>query len=156
MRFEELKTEVLRRAKTAYACTSEYTRAEDAATLTGLMSVIKDNFHFATGKGVICPSLIKEYENEFNANEIYRNTDVERGFLLCDNATVVARGNATVVARGNAAVVAWGNASVVARGNSYVSSYTLLDCKLSDNAIYRVRRTNTLIFASEDIRFEKQ
>ena len=97
-----------------------------------------------------------------------------------DNATVVAYGNATVVAHGNATVKADGNATVEAHDNAtvkaydsatvvayesatveaydntYCTSYSAIECKLSDNAIYRLRSTNTVYFASDEIKFNKQ
>ena len=80
------------------------------------------------------------------------------------NATVEAWGNATVEARGNATVEAWGNATVEARGNAtveargivYCTSYYAIECKLSDNAIYRERSTNTIYYSSDKINFIKK
>ena len=82
----------------------------------------------------------------------------------CDNATVKAWGNATVEAWGNATVKAWGNATVKACdnatvkawGNSYCCSYYVIECKLSDKAIYRVISENTIYFADDTIKFKKQ
>ena len=109
------------------------------------------------------------------------NTDAERGFLLCDgsatveacgsatveacgsatvraygNATVEARDNATVEACDNATVEAWGSATVEACGNAYCISWSLMECKLSDNALYRVRSTNTVYYANDSMKFQKQ
>ncbi|WP_294552964.1 hypothetical protein, partial [uncultured Bacteroides sp.] len=71
------------------------------------------------------------------------------------NATVEAYGNATVEAYGNATVEAYGNATVEAYGNAYVSSLYVIECKLSDNAIHRIRVSNTIRYASDAINFEK-
>ncbi|MDE7442145.1 MAG: hypothetical protein K2M69_08270, partial [Muribaculaceae bacterium] len=65
----------------------------------------------------------------------------------CDNATVEACDNATVEA--------WGNATVKAWGNAYCSSYYVIECKLSDKAIYRVISENTIYFADDTIKFKK-
>ena len=73
-----------------------------------------------------------------------------------DNATVRASHNATVRASGNATVRAWGNATVEAWGDVYCSSYSMLKCKLSGHALHKVRSTNTVYFASDDIKFVKQ
>ena len=73
----------------------------------------------------------------------------------CDNATVEALGNATVEACDNATVEACDNATVEALGNAYVSSYAIVECKLSENAIYRVRSTQTVFYASDNITFKK-
>lgn len=71
------------------------------------------------------------------------------------NTTVEASGNATVEASGNATVEVWGNATVKAWGNAYITSYYAIECKLNDNAICRIRRSNTIRYASDDINFEK-
>ena len=71
------------------------------------------------------------------------------------NATVKAYGNATVKAYDNATVKAYDNATVKAYGNAYVSSFYVVECKLSDNAIHRIRVSNTIRYASDTIKFEK-
>ena len=76
--------------------------------------------------------------------------------LASDNATVRASGNATVEAWGNATVRAWGNATVRAWDNAYCTSYRMIKCKLSGHALHKVRSTNTVYFASDDIKFVKQ
>ena len=73
----------------------------------------------------------------------------------CDNAMVEAYGNAMVEAWDNATVEAWDNATVKAWDNAYVSSYAIVECKLSGNAIYRIRRDNIIRFASDSLKFEK-
>jgi hypothetical protein len=212
MEFNDFKSEILRRAKEANACTAEYRRACQSNDFCELMQVIKDNFDFAVSRKVIDAPLIEANKDQFNANQIYCNVDVEHGFLLAsdnatveasdnatvkawdnatvkawdnatveawDNATVKAYNNATVKAYNNATVEAWGNATVEAWGNatveaynnatveasdnatvkafdnSYVTSYYNIGCKLNDNAIYRIRESNTVKYASDNIRFEK-
>ena len=73
-----------------------------------------------------------------------------------DNATVWAWGTATVRASDNATVEAWDNATVEASGNAYCTSYCMIKCKLSGHALHKVRSTNTVYFASDDIKFVKQ
>ena len=170
--FEEFKAEILRRAKESGACTSEYRRACQSNDYGKLMQVIKDNFNFAVTKKVIEPSLIETYKDQFTANQIYCNRDVNTGFLLAwgnaavkalgnaavkawDNATVEAWDNATVEAWDNATVEASDNAAVEAWDNAYITSYYTLECKLSGNAIYRIRESNTVRYASDSIKIEK-
>ena len=74
----------------------------------------------------------------------------------CDNATVKACDNATVEACDNATVEAWGNATVKAWDNAYCTSHRIIECKLSNNAIYRVKSTNTVYYSSDNINFIKQ
>ena len=73
-----------------------------------------------------------------------------------DNATVRASHTATVRASGNATVEASDNATVEAWGNAYCTSYSMIKCKLSGHALHKVRSTNTVYFASDDIKFVKQ
>ena len=171
--FENLKSEILKRAKSANACTEEYKRAYRAESFSELIQVIKDNFNFAVSYRVIDAELIEEYRGQFNENEVFCNVSVGKGYLLASgnatveasgnatvealgNATVRASGNATVEAWGNATVEAWGNATVRAWGNAYTTSYSTIECKLSDKAIYRVRESNIIYYASDDMKFEKQ
>ncbi|MCL2652086.1 MAG: hypothetical protein FWD60_13825 [Candidatus Azobacteroides sp.] len=87
-----------------------------------------------------------------NANvEAWDNVNVE----AWDNANVKAWGSVNVEAWDNANVKAWGSVNVEAWDNAYVTSYSTIECKLSENAIYRIRKTNTIRYASDDIKFEK-
>ena len=72
-----------------------------------------------------------------------------------DSATVKAYDSATVEAYGSATVEAYGSATVKAWGSAYCTSYLLIECKLSDNALYRVRSTNTVYYANDSIKFQK-
>ena len=185
--FSELKEEILRRAKEASACREQYGRAYKAESMSELCAVLKDNFWWAIHNSVLDIPLLEKYRDGFAQHDIFVNVSVERGFLLCgnatvkawgnatveacDNATVEACGNATVRACGNATVEACGNATVEACdnatveacdnatveawGNAYVSSYVIVECKLSGNAIYRIRRDNIIRFASDSLKFEK-
>lgn len=178
--FNEIKQEILRRAKKASACKSEYGRAYAAENLSELSKVIKDNFYWACAHGVLTVDLIERYKKDFSANNIYANQNVKCGYLLCSDAKVEARGYTTVIAYGNSMVKAYGNttveafdsttvkaysnvtvracdqAMVEAYDNAYCTSSYTIDCKLSGNAIYRVRDTNTIYYADSDIKFVKQ
>ena len=121
---------------------------------------------------VVTADLIERYREDFAANDIFLNVNVERGYLLCDSATVTACGSARVTACGSARVTAcdsarvtacdsatvkaYGSATVKAYGSAYCTSYYTNECKLSDNAIYRVQSTNTVYYASDEIKFEKR
>lgn len=138
--FEEIKREILRRARVARACKEQYRRAYESETMAELCQVIKDNFWWACRHQVIDTALLKQYEPDFAENDIYVNVSVSKGYLLCDNATVRAYGNATVEACGNA----------------YCSSFTKKQVTLSGNAIYRVQSTDTVYYANTDLKFVKQ
>ena len=93
--------------------------------------------------------------------EAYDNATVE----AWNDATVKAYGNATVEgwgddttveAYGSATVEAYGNTTVEAWNSAYCSSWSLIECKLSDNALYRVHATNTVYYADANIKFQKQ
>ena len=173
-RFEEFKTTILERAKQECACKEQYSRALKSDTFEDLMSVIKDNFLWATENKIIDPILINEYKQEFNGNNIWCNENARNGFLLLtgnttaeatgnttvrayDNTTVEAYGNATVEATGNATVKAYGNATVEAYDNAYIYSYCIIECKLKDNAVYRLISENKIFYPEETtINIEKQ
>ena len=83
----------------------------------------------------------------------YGNATVE----ATDNATVRAYNNATVEATGNATVKAYGNATVEAYDNAYIYSYCIIECKLKDNAVYRLISENKIFYPEETtINIEKQ
>ena len=154
--FNEIKEEILKRAHEAKACTEQYKRAYSSASIEELCEVIKDNFYWCTNMGVIEAELIEKYKSIFAENKIYYNVNSAEGYILVyGNATVEANGNATVYAYGNAKVDANGNAKVYANGNTYVVSYYAIECKLNNNAIYRVISTNELHYCSDEIKLVK-
>ena len=165
-RFEEFKDIILNKAKEESACKGQYQRALKSGTFEDLISIIKDNFQWSINHKIIDPILIKEYKQEFNVNGIWCNENICNGFLLATgnatveaygNATVEAYGNAIVEATGNATVEAYGNATVRAYGNAYIYSYYIIECKLKDNAVYRLISENKIFYPEETaINIEKQ
>lgn len=177
-RFEELKQELLKRAKDADACKEQYARAYNAETLAQLMEVCRDNFSWACNNAVLDVYIITQYHDEFASGNIYANENVINGYLLCsnvsvsawgcaiveayDNAIVEAYGSTTVRTHGNASVEAWscaiveanGNTIVKAHDNAYITSFFTIEVKLFDNAIYRIRENNTIRYANPEIKFE--
>ena len=146
--FEDIKAEILNRAKAAKACTEQYSRAYKSETLQELCSVIKDNFNWWVNNKVITSDLLIQYRKDFAQNDIFINISVRCGFLLCSNAIVKALGNVTVEA--------CDNATVEACDNAYCTSHHIIECKLSGDAIYRVKSTNTVYYSSDNINFIKQ
>ena len=76
-----------------------------------------------------------------------------------DNATIQnVRDNATIQD-------VWDNATIQnvrdnatiqnVRDNAYISSYYLIECKLHDNAILRIRKDNIIQYVSDDIKMDK-
>jgi len=62
MNFEELKEEILKRAKKAGACKGQYQRAAEATTIDELIEVLKDNLNFAKNNDILTIELSKQYE----------------------------------------------------------------------------------------------
>ena len=137
-KFLELKNEILKRAKEKNACSEQYSLAIKSETINDGMQLIKDNFKWLVANNVIDGKIIDDYKELFNTHQIWHNVSVNNGYLLVENSSVVARGNS----------------SVEARGNSYISSYSLIECKLNDYAVYRVRSLNKII-CGKDLIVEK-
>ena len=149
--FETFKQEILRRAKKANACVPEYKKAYTAIDFASLIEIIKNNFYWACSKGVIDSNIIKDYEEEFNAEKVYCNVDTSEGYLLAsgsatvraydratveayDRATVEAYDRATVEASGSATVRASGSATVEASGSATVRAYGRATVEASGSA----------------------
>ena len=163
-RFEELKKIILERAREAQACREQYGRAYMAESFQQLMEVVRDNFCWAVNNSVIDGDLIDTYQDEFNAGRIWHNEDVTEGFLLASgsatvrasgSATVEAYGSATVRAYDSATVRAYDSATVEAYDNSYVTSYDMFECKISDRAILRIKKTNTILYSDPEMKFKR-
>jgi hypothetical protein len=71
LNFEELKKEVLRRAKEANACASQYRRALESQNAEELIAVIKDNLLFNRNHSILTAELGNQYERPelFNAGK---------------------------------------------------------------------------------------
>ena len=122
--FEELKAEILRRARAAEACREQYGRAYASESIAELLTVVKDNFNWAYRHKVIDIPLIEKYRRAFAANDIRANEDAPSGYLLADgSATVEAYGRATVEAYGSATVRAYDSATVRAYDSATVEAY---------------------------------
>ena len=139
-RFDEIKQEILRRAREAKACKEEYGRAYSAGDMAELMQVVKDNFAWCCNNKVLTADLFERYNEELAAHDIFCNVDVERGYLL---------------AFGSSKVTAFGSSTVRACDSSYVASWGTMECKLSGNAIHRVMSTGEIRYASDALRFVK-
>ena len=75
--------------------------------------------------------------------------------MASDSATVMAYGSATVMAYDSATVMAYGSATVKASDSTYVCSYTVKECQISDHAIYRIIKSNTIRYVDPTIKFER-
>jgi len=151
--FNKLKEEILKRAKQNNACTSEYSKAYKSENVQELIQVIKDNFFWACYNGVLDGNLIDQFQQMFNANEVWHNKSVSSGFAIASgsatveaygSATVNASGNATVEAYDNATVKAYDNATVKAYGSATVKAYSSATVEAYDNATVKAYGSATV------------
>ena len=170
-KFSIFKSEIVKRCKDQNACKSEFKRILESGTFPDIFVVLKDNFAWAINHGVIDVPILESVKGDAAESAVFVNEEnVTYGYLLAwdnatvnaggnatveaggnatvkawDNATVKAWGNATVEAEGNATVKAWDNATVEAWGNAFISSYSRIECKISEHAIYRIISTNEIM-----------
>jgi len=125
MNFKDFKTEILIRAKTSNACSSEYSRAESSKNFSELIKVLTDNFTYACNNKIIDAELLEKIGSDIcNKNNLFFNCDTNSGYLLAsDSATVEAYDSATVRAYGSATVRAYDSATVRASGSATVEAY---------------------------------
>lgn len=154
--FEEIKNEILERARKARACSGQYKRAYQSENIETLCDVIKDNFWWCCRNDVLDGELIDNYGEIFSENKIYHNVSVKNGFLLVSgNSTVKAYGNSTVEAYDRSTVEAYDNSTVEAYNKSYINCCSTVECVIKDNSIVRRWDLNTIQYASDKLKFEK-
>lgn len=142
--FQVIKAIVLSRANEKQACTDQYLRARKSGSLTELLQVVKDNFHWVCRNGIITPDLIEKYRQEFADNDIFFNENTEYGFLLCCNATAEAYGNTVVGVCGNSTVKSGDRTSLMVWDNATVEAYDNAEVKVYDHAMAKVWATVTI------------
>ena len=133
-------------------------RATDNATVEAYNNATVEAYDNATVRAY-GNATVEAYNNA--TVEAYNNATVEATdnatVEAYNNATVEATDNATVKAYGNATVEAYGNATVEAYNNAYIYSYYIIECKLKDNAVYRLISENKIFYPEETaINIEKQ
>ena len=135
--FEELKEELLNRAKNANACQNGYKMGLDAKNKADLLKAITANWFWVLIDARIVDAIYLEEnftEEELSEAGIYTRKchEVRTVSFACgsatveayDSATVEACGSATVKAYDSATVKAYGSATVEAYGDSYVEDRT--------------------------------
>ena len=127
--FEELKEELLTRAKNAGACQSGYAMGLRSNTKADLLKAITENWFWVLVEAKIVDAEYLEdnfTEEELSQAGIYtKNTHkVRTASFACGSATVEAYDGATVEAYGSATVEAYDSATVEAYENSYVEDCT--------------------------------
>ncbi len=127
--FEELKEDLLERAKKHNACQDGYRMGLNAKSKQDLLKAITDNWYWVLSASKMIDA--NYLENNFSEEELAEagiytrkeHTSNAKSFA-CGSATVKAYGSATVEAYGSATVKAYGSATVKACNNSYVEDCT--------------------------------
>ena len=126
--FEELKEDLLERAKKHHACQDGYSMGLNAKSKQDLLKAITDNWYWvlSTSKMIDANYLEKNFtEEELTEAGIYtrkEHTSNAKSFA-CGSATVKAYGSATVEAYDSATVEAYDSAKVEAYGSAKVEAY---------------------------------
>lgn len=132
--FEELKEDLLERAKKHHACQDGYSMGLNAKSKQDLLKAITDNWYWvlSTSKMIDANYLEKNFtEEELTEAGIYTRKE------HTSNAKSFACGSATVKAYGSATVEAYGSATVKAYDNSYVEDCTGNINAVSDHGIVK-------------------
>ena len=137
--FEELKEELLNRAKNANACQNGYKMGLDAKNKADLLKAITANWFWVLIDARIVDAIYLEEnftEEELSEAGIYTRKchEVRAVSFACGSATVKACGSATVKACGSATVKACGSATVEAYDSATVKAYGSATVKACDSA----------------------
>ena len=140
--FEELKEDLLERAKKHNACQDGYRMGLNAKSKQDLLKAITDNWYWVLSVSKMIDA--NYLENNFSEEELAEAGIYTRKEHLsnaksfaCGSATVKAYGSATVKAYGSATVEAYGSATVKACNNSYVEDCTGNINTVSDHGIVK-------------------
>ena len=142
MEFEELKQDLLDRAKKANACQGGYRMGLNAKSKIDLLNAITKNwFWVLRSSKIIDANYLEENftEEELAEAGIYTRKEhvVRTATFACGSATVKAYDSATVEAYGSATVKAYDSATVEAYENSYIEDCTEMIRPKSDFAIVK-------------------
>ena len=137
--FEELKEDLLTRAKNAGACQRGYAMGLRSETKADLLMAITENWFWVFRDEKIVDA---EYlEDNFTEEELLQAGIYIRGIhkvktssFACDSATVKAYDSATVKACGSATVKAYDSATVKACGSATVKAYDSATVKACGNS----------------------
>ena len=137
--FEELKEDLLERAKKHNACQDGYRMGLNAKSKQDLLKAITDNWYWVLSASKMIDA--NYLENNFSEEELAEagiytrkeHTSNAKSFA-CGSATVEACGSATVKAYGSATVKAYGSATVEACGSATVEAYGSATVKAYDNS----------------------
>ena len=147
--FEELKEDLLERAKKHHACQDGYSMGLNAKSKQDLLKAITDNWYWvlSTSKMIDANYLEKNFtEEELTEAGIYtrkEHTSNAKSFA-CGSATVEAYDSATVEACDSATVKAYGSATVEAYGSATVKAYDSATVKAYDSATVKAYGSATV------------
>ena len=137
--FEELKEDLLERAKKHNACQDGYRMGLNAKSKQDLLKAITDNWYWVLSVSKMIDA--NYLENNFSEEELAEAGIYTRKEHLsnaksfaCGSATVKAYGSATVEAYGSATVEAYGSATVKAYDSATVKAYDSATVKAYDSA----------------------
>ena len=148
--FEELKKDLLERAKKHNACQDGYRMGLNAKSKQDLLKAITNNWYWVLSASKMIDA--NYLENNFSEEELAEagiytrkeHTSNAKSFACgsatveaCGSATVEACGSATVKAYDSAKVEAYGSAKVEAYDNSYVEDCTGNINTVSDHGIVK-------------------
>ncbi|WP_270617616.1 hypothetical protein [Parabacteroides distasonis] len=137
--FEELKKDLLERAKKHNACQDGYRMGLNAKSKQDLLKAITDNWYWVLSASKMIDA--NYLENNFSEEELAEagiytrkeHTSNAKSFA-CGSATVEACGSATVKACGSATVEACGSATVEAYDSATVKAYDSATVEACDNS----------------------
>ena len=137
--FEELKKDLLERAKKHNACQDGYRMGLNAKSKQDLLKAITNNWYWVLSASKMIDA--NYLENNFSEEELAEagiytrkeHTSNAKSFA-CGSATVEAYGSATVEAYGSATVKAYDSATVEAYGSAKVEAYGSATVEAYDSA----------------------
>ena len=137
--FEELKKDLLERAKKHNACQDGYRMGLNAKSKQDLLKAITNNRYWVLSASKMIDA--NYLENNFSEEELAEagiytrkeHTSNAKSFA-CGSATVEACGSATVKAYGSATVKAYDSATVEAYGSATVKAYGSATVEAYDNS----------------------
>jgi hypothetical protein len=137
--FEELKKDLLERAKKHNACQDGYRMGLNAKSKQDLLKAITNNWYCVLSASKMIDA--NYLENNFSEEELAEagiytrkeHTSNAKSFA-CGSATVEAYGSATVEAYGSATVKAYDSATVEAYGSATVEAYDSATVEAYDSA----------------------
>ena len=147
--FEELKEELLTRAKNAGACQSGYAMGLRSNTKADLLKAITENWFWVLRNAKIIDAEYLEdnfTEEELSQAGIYtKNThEVRTASFACGSATVKAYDSVTVEAYNSATVTAYDSATVKAYDSATVKAYDSATVKACGSATVKAYGSATV------------